>query len=210
MKKKSKAGARTADLIYHAADELFCEVGYDGVSMRDIAQRASVTKASVFYHFKGKGELFDHVLEAYYEAHRHVLSQAYSAEGTLNERFHRVVDAYLGFIEENRRYARLIQQEVASPQTHPSIARGLAPLFEWIQHALSGIAPAEGPLSAKHFFVTLSGMVINYFTYAPALEGLWGGAPLSVEGLVERRAHIHWMVDMILDALERSQPAAEG
>ena len=39
---------------------------------------------------------------------------------------------------------------------------------------------------------------LNYFTYAPALEGAWDGDPLAPEGIAERRAHLHWLVDTLL------------
>ena len=87
MAKQKQTRIKTADRIYRAADELFCELGYDGVSMRDIAQRAGVNKASVFYHFKSKDDLFERVLKAYYRAHRDALQTAFeSGEGTLRER----------------------------------------------------------------------------------------------------------------------------
>src|SRR5256885_8471488 len=51
------------------SSDLFCERGYEGVSARDVAERASVNKALVFYHFGSKAKLFDRVIERYYESH---------------------------------------------------------------------------------------------------------------------------------------------
>ena len=65
MAKQKQTRIKTADRIYRAADELFCELGYDGVSMRDIAQRAGVNKASVFYHFKSKSDLAHALIDRY-------------------------------------------------------------------------------------------------------------------------------------------------
>ena len=73
--------------------------------------------------------------------------------------------------------------------------------------ALRAISPEHGPLADRHFFVTFSGMVINYFTYAPVLASLWPGDPTSTAALDERRRHLHWMVDTILAALAAASPS---
>ena len=44
--------------ILAAAETLFSERGFDGVGIRDVAARAKVTKALVFYHFGNKETLY--------------------------------------------------------------------------------------------------------------------------------------------------------
>jgi len=193
-----------AALILEAADELLGEVGYDAASVGVIARRAGVNKALVFYYFGSKEGLVQRVLERYYHAHRAALADAYAAEqGPVRDRLHRMMNAYFDFIAENRRYPRLVQQIVAGAGRHLDlIQNNLAPLFEWITTTLREISPDQGPLAARQFFVTFSGTVINYFTYAPVLERVWGGDPMSAAALEERRQHLHWLVDTILDRLE--------
>ncbi|MBK9036796.1 MAG: TetR/AcrR family transcriptional regulator [Myxococcales bacterium] len=206
-KEKDKGRGETAEKIRAAADELFCSQGYAGVSVADVARQAGVPKALVFYHFGSKATLFERVLETYYHAHKDALAGAYEGGGTLADRLHRTIDAYFAFMVQHRRYATLIQQQVGSPETHPLIQRNLAPLFTWIEEALGAITPTVGPLAARHFFVTFSGMVINYFTYAPVLASLWPGDPTSPAALDERRRHVQWMVDTILAAITAAPPA---
>ena len=196
----------TAARILEAADKLIAEVSYEGVSMRDVAEAAGVNKALVFYYFNSKAELFDRVIERYYAAHLEALSSAIEGTGAVRERLHRVIEAYLDFIDENRRYPRLIQQQVAGGSTHLDlIRRNLEPLFQWVQRTFSEVAPTAGPLAARHFFVTFSGIVINYYTYAVVLGPLWSDDPLSPDALADRRAHVHWMADLVLDGLERER-----
>ena len=209
-KRTQKAGdGERAARILDAADALFGEVGFDGVSVRDLAERADVNKALVFYYYGSKEALFERVMERYYAAHTVALAGAFEAGGTLRERFHRVVDAYVDFIDGHRNWPRLVQRQVAgSADSMPLIQRSLAPLFEWTEHILAKVAPVEGPLAARHFFVTFSGAVINYFTYGPVLEPWWSGDPGSPEAVTERRAHLHWLVDLVLDGLERARDVA--
>ena len=56
-------------------------------------------------------------------------------------------------------------------------------------------------MSAKHFFVTLSACVINYYTYAKVLRGVWNADPSSPEMLRERRAHMQWLAETITTRL---------
>jgi hypothetical protein len=58
-----------------------------------------------------------------------------------------------------------------------------------------------GASRCEHFFVTFSGAMINYFTYARALSPTWGGDPMSPDALAERRAHLHWLVGVVIDGL---------
>ncbi|MGM0577745.1 MAG: TetR/AcrR family transcriptional regulator [Myxococcota bacterium] len=194
--------ADTATRILEAADELFSEAGFDAVSMRDVAERAGVTKGLVFYRFGSKQALFEQVLDRYYAAHREALEGALDMDAPLEARLHGLVDAYVDFMEDHRRYARMVQREVSSDRGPlPVVQRSLGGLLRSVEAALGGVTPPEGPLAARHFFVTFSGSVINYFTYAGALEPTWGGDPLSPEAREERRAHLHWLVDTLAGAL---------
>jgi len=189
----------TPTRILAAADELFGEIGYDGVSVRDIAERAGVNKALVFYHFGSKDELFARILDRYYTEHQAALERAFATDLPVRERLHRVIDAYVDYISENRHYPRLVQRLVAgSGAPMAPIADNLGALFRSTVEALRDVAPTAGPRSARHFFVTFSGAVINYFTYAPVLAPVWEGDPLSDDGIAERRAHLHWLVDALL------------
>ena len=195
--------SKTAQRILDAADELFGERGYDGASVRDIARRAGVKKALVFYHFGSKGALFEAVLERFYRLHAEALEGAGQTGGSQAERLHALVDAYLDFIEANRRYPRLVQREVAGGAAPlERVRESLGALHALLERTLGGLVPTDGPLAARQFFVTFSGAVINYFTYAPVLGPLWGGDPLAPEAVAERRQHLHWLVDALVERLE--------
>lgn len=52
--------------IQRVALELFAEQGYDGTSLREIAERLEVTKAALYYHFKSKEDIVASVVEDYF------------------------------------------------------------------------------------------------------------------------------------------------
>lgn len=199
--------AKTAERILTAAEELFCATGFDAVSVRDIAERAGTQKALVFYHFESKEELFGAVLARYYESHRRALEGAMSAGGDVRQRMHGLVNAYLDFMAENARYALLVQAQLSHPTTHPLVEKSFGPLYRFIERVLGEVAPREGRAAARQLFVTFSGAVISWCTYAPLLSRVWGGDLLSPPLLEERRAHLHWLVDLMLDDLAHEMRA---
>lgn len=65
MKKSRK------ETILETAKDLFSKSGFDGCSMDDIAKKAEVNKATLYYHYKDKSTLYETVLvsnlEQFYE-----------------------------------------------------------------------------------------------------------------------------------------------
>jgi AcrR family transcriptional regulator len=51
------AGASTRERILDVALDLFTDQGFDGTSMREIAERLHITKPSIYYHFASKEEI---------------------------------------------------------------------------------------------------------------------------------------------------------
>jgi AcrR family transcriptional regulator len=59
---KRKRGRETAERIMVRAAELFAREGYDGVSVRRIAEAAGVRESSIYNHFASKADLFESLL----------------------------------------------------------------------------------------------------------------------------------------------------
>jgi hypothetical protein len=75
--------------------------------------------------------------------------------------------------------------------------------LDWTRQLFASVLPGDGPLGAHQFHISLSGMVMYYFTHAPVFgQEVWGIDPLSGEAIEERREHLHWVVDAWLDGLE--------
>jgi AcrR family transcriptional regulator len=58
-----RESADTRTRIQQVALELFTEQGYDGTSLREIAERLGVTKAALYYHFKTKEDIVASLVE---------------------------------------------------------------------------------------------------------------------------------------------------
>ena len=55
----------TRERILVVANELFIEQGYEGTSLREIADRLDITKAALYYHFRSKDEILQTLLEPF-------------------------------------------------------------------------------------------------------------------------------------------------
>ena len=52
-----QGGASTRERILDVALDLFTDQGFDGTSMREIAERLHISKAAIYYHFASKEEI---------------------------------------------------------------------------------------------------------------------------------------------------------
>jgi AcrR family transcriptional regulator len=60
-KTNDNSNKKVRDRLLDSAEELFCEHGFDGVSVRDIAASADCNIASINYYFGGKEKLYQEV-----------------------------------------------------------------------------------------------------------------------------------------------------
>jgi AcrR family transcriptional regulator len=54
---RDQAGASTREKILDVALDLFTDQGFDGTSMREIAERLNISKPAIYYHFASKEEI---------------------------------------------------------------------------------------------------------------------------------------------------------
>jgi AcrR family transcriptional regulator len=63
LTRQAEGATGTRTLILDAAERIFGEHGFDGASMREIAQAAGVAQALLHYHFRNKETLYEAVFE---------------------------------------------------------------------------------------------------------------------------------------------------
>ncbi|WP_053847751.1 TetR/AcrR family transcriptional regulator [Streptomyces sp. NRRL B-24085] len=59
----SSGSGNTRDRLLAVATELFTTQGYGGTSLREIAERLSVSKAAIYYHFRTKEDIARAIVE---------------------------------------------------------------------------------------------------------------------------------------------------
>jgi AcrR family transcriptional regulator len=133
-------GERRAAILL-AAEQLFAQHGYHGVTIRQIAERAGVPLALVGYYFGPKRELFHAVFEQWQHTIDERLALLHRACGspTGSLRLRAVVAAFVEPVlqlrasAEGESYALLVARELAYGT--PEAERVLADFFDPMAHA---------------------------------------------------------------------------
>ncbi|HLR10483.1 MAG TPA: TetR/AcrR family transcriptional regulator [Sporosarcina sp.] len=85
----------TKDTILQIATVLFLEKGYPLISMDDVAQRADVTKATVYYHYRTKDDLFTDAVVKLMERITGGIEKIFANDMPLKEKLHTLAYAHL-------------------------------------------------------------------------------------------------------------------
>lgn len=93
--KKGLNELSTKDTILQIATILFLEKGYPLISMDDVAQRADVTKATVYYHYKTKDDLFTDAVVKLMERITGGIQKVFATDVPLKEQLFTLAKAHL-------------------------------------------------------------------------------------------------------------------
>lgn len=100
--KRAAAGESRDDQLVAIAGALFAEKGYEGTSLRDIAEAAGMTKAALYYWFPEKEALFQRVVAARMEI---LMERAQEAVGDVTspmEKIRRFMLSNARMMDDNR------------------------------------------------------------------------------------------------------------
>ncbi|RLB61651.1 MAG: hypothetical protein DRI90_10905 [Deltaproteobacteria bacterium] len=98
--------------ILQAATRLFAAHGFDGTSLKDIADAVGVRKPSLLYHFPSKEKLRLAVLQELLEHWNGVLPRLLMVAAGGEPRFETVIDEVVGFFAAEPDRARLLVREI--------------------------------------------------------------------------------------------------
>ncbi|MCE3288249.1 MAG: transcriptional regulator, TetR family [Caulobacter sp.] len=124
--KRAEQRAATLKVILDTAEELFAQLGYFGVTIKDVADRIGIHPALIHYYFDGKKALFDAVFERrveYAVEARTAGLDAYEAqagdhptlEGALRAYYDGAFDVYVTGDEGWRSFGRIFSQVNNAP-----------------------------------------------------------------------------------------------
>ncbi len=117
--------------IIETAMDLFAGKGYEGTSIRDIAEKASVNLAMVSYYFGSKEKLFENIVEYKSSVTRGILDEILKNNKlSAIEKIYAIIDSYVEKLFTHRSFHRLIYQELILNQREElqnSIVNNLAP-----------------------------------------------------------------------------------
>jgi len=106
----------TRSRIAQSAIRLFATHGYDGTSVREIAEAAGVTKPVLYYHFGSKEQLYVAMIEECYERFIGHIEQATRSKRPFRERLRELVAAHFDYFVHEENTARMLYMVAFAPQ----------------------------------------------------------------------------------------------
>lgn len=190
--KKEKIAPKRKDRILDAAEALFAKHGFEGVSMRMVADTAEVDLALSSYHFGSKRGLFDAVLlrraEVLNETRLAALQKCKDDAGPNGPSVEAIIDAFLepmlahGYQEDEgwRHYFELIAQVNSSFEWGGQLmTKYFDPLVRQFMEALKKALPNAEPADLYWCYHFLSGALTLTFAHTGRIDQLSDGVAKS-------------------------------
>jgi AcrR family transcriptional regulator len=166
---------RTRGLIVRAFNELVGEKGHTGLTVQEIAERATINRATFYAHFADQYELFDYVVsEAFREELRRRLPDP-SGLGEGNLRALVLAACY---------YLAGLNTACSRTDRHfrPLIeARVQAELYELLLRWIEALPPKDRPADAE-----ITATVVSWAIFGAGLRWSRGEEPDTVEEFADR------------------------
>ncbi|MDQ6420538.1 TetR/AcrR family transcriptional regulator [Paenibacillus sp. LHD-117] len=147
--------------IIDAAVKLFSELGYHRTSMDDISREAGVAKGTLYYHFSGKGELFETIVTYGYtmlmDRIKVILQEDQPTDLQIRAIVHKHLELFLQFSE----LVHIISNETTNG-IEPDILQRIRDLKQGYIAFLSGVLEEgikEGALKPVNSELAASGML---------------------------------------------------
>jgi AcrR family transcriptional regulator len=87
-------------------------MGYDGVTMREIADRAKMTPGALYHHFSGKQDLYLSAMKQAFAGRARLIMKALSIDVPPVERLRRLIYQLCAELSRDRVFTRLIHREI--------------------------------------------------------------------------------------------------
>lgn len=189
-KPKGEGHARRAEILA-AAERIFVDHGYEGATIRKIADEVGLSSTALYMHFSDKSEILHEICERAFEQLLTMNRAVLDEPGTPDQRMRRLMQSYVRFGFENPNAYRLVYM------TRPVEAQQAQSAAQSLGYELFGAfvqvveeAATEGRLRGE--------------TRVTA-QALWAGAH-GVVSLMITKPYFDWverelLIDTLLDAL---------
>lgn len=195
-------GQRTRERILTAAQTLFARQGYDGTTLRQVADRAGLREPGLYNHFAGKQALYEVVLYRSLQP----LAQAVSAqlsEATSLRDYTDLPALITDLMLAQPEAAALLQQALHGERESVGaelLQRWLSDLFKQGLHSAGalGMARVQDPAHVAINVLALLNLVTGYFMSQPAFEAMVDGELSDPENIARQKRLLHRVVRALL------------
>jgi len=154
----------TRDKILDEAIQCFANVGFSGVSMRDIARAVSITPAAIYHHFSDKDALYrEAVTYAFnFNAESLSLTVGEGSDGSSQEQFRLLVSDVLNNMHADPLFRRIYLREILDgneARLRILVTEVLPDMHGRVAGLMKDIAP---DVDCHMVMVSLAGLVLHH------------------------------------------------
>ncbi len=125
--------------ILDAARKCFVEKGYFPTRVEDIARTAKLSKGGIYFHFEGKRQIFEALVQQEYENSVTFLTEMSQKVGSYAELFEKFARYYLDFFKERPDFPRFFMVMGEMAGRDESVREMLAALQREYTRVIAGI-----------------------------------------------------------------------
>jgi AcrR family transcriptional regulator len=197
----------TRDQIMDAAERLFAQRGFSGVSMRDIVAETDLrNQASLYHHFRNKKALYEAVLQRGLDG----ILILVPGQGTATS-IGPNIDRLLDYLSKHPHLAQLIQRAALDDNKHLKKAMNslMRPIYSQGRRALAGVDEVWAADEIPHLAAGLYLLIFGYFANADLLRAVVGDDPLSPAAVERQRRFLKVAVAKLM-GLDGNQGPGTG
>ena len=190
----SKTGNRRGKIL-RAAEKEFAGKGFAGARMDKIAKSAGLDKATLYYYFRTKQEIYNAVVMEVTQAFTELSSKGFERNTDPGEELAAFVDMLVDFLDKHKSFALLLRREFSEPGSkgRSVIYKTVAPLMRRVRDFVHrDIAKGEmRKVDPEHALYSLFEILFGYFTLNSEAAGIFFGKPPYSKAMLQRRkAHL--------------------
>lgn len=165
---------KTKEKVVEAASLLFYQKGFDGTSVRDIANKANVNVSLISYYFNGKQGLLEYAVTNYYETYITLIKEELGKNAALDElsQLKNLIYAIIKYKMEYYQLTAFIQRELTLDSTfvREMTVTYLAKENHLLQKLFFNILHPKHKQMQGHLYMQLKGMFMSPFLFKDELN----------------------------------------
>ena len=201
-------GQRTANRILDVAEELFATRGYDGTSLRQIADLAGIAQPGLYNHFAGKQALYEAVLFRALNPMAEALTRHVSAASSLRE-YTDLPAVMTDLLYDHPRMAELFQRALQGDSASTGnqmvyawleklFDQGMQSMTTYDQSRSSELSRQQARADLSINLIAMFNLTTGYFLSERIFASLAEGDLLNPENIARQKNLLHKVIRAML------------
>ena len=112
MRRTKKEALQTTESLLDAALDVFLDKGYSATTLQDIAEHAGVTRGALYWHFKGKEDVYRGLFERVHQMDMDLFDEVNDLDLIPFEKLRALVRSLIENVYLNRQYEKYVELSI--------------------------------------------------------------------------------------------------